>query len=362
MKPHASPFARYSLAIYALLVVYGSLYPFAGWRDRGVPPFEFLTARLPHWYTSFDVAANVAGYFPLGFLALIALAPPLRRGVAYVAVLLGAALASVGVEALQNYLPGRFPSNLDVAANVAGALLGAFAGQLAARQLVERRALFALRDHWFLPGARVDAGLVLVALWLFTQLNPATLLFGNGDLRAHIETASVALHPAQTFVRIEAAVAAANIVALAALLGLLAARALPLRVLVVAVIAGALATRAGAYAVLFHPYEAFAWLTPGALAGLAVGTVLAMLVVLLPRRWVGVICGMALMAATVLVNLAPGNPYHAHAFAVWPQGHFLNFNGLTRLVSLLWPFAALAFLLAAGARPRAGAESNDGAR
>ena len=60
-----------------------------------------------------------------------------------------------------------------------------------------------------------------------------------------------------------------------------------------------------------------------------------------------------LMAATVLVNLAPPNPYFAATLKVWQQGHFLNFNGLTHLVSAAWPFAALGylvFLAAAGRR------------
>ena len=52
-----------------------------------------------------------------------------------------------------------------------------------------------------------------------------------------------------------------------------------------------------------------------------------------------------LMAATVLVNLAPPNPYFAATLKVWEQGHFLNFNGLTRLVSAAWPFAALGYLV-----------------
>jgi hypothetical protein len=30
---------------------------------------------------------------------------------------------------------------------------------------------------------------------------------------------------------------------------------------------------------------------------------------------------------------------------VWSQGHFLNFNGLTRLVSAAWPFAVLGYLI-----------------
>jgi hypothetical protein len=57
------------------------------------------------------------------------------------------------------------------------------------------------------------------------------------------------------------------------------------------------------------------------------------------------------MAGTVLVNLAPPNPYSAAALATWRQGHFLNFNGLTRLIGILWPFLTLPFLLLASRRP-----------
>ena len=52
-----------------------------------------------------------------------------------------------------------------------------------------------------------------------------------------------------------------------------------------------------------------------------------------------------LMAATVLVNLMPTNPYSVTALTVWRQGHFLNFNGLTRLIAALWPYLTLTFLV-----------------
>ena len=58
-------------------------------------------------------------------------------------------------------------------------------------------------------------------------------------------------------------------------------------------------------------------------------------------------------AAPNYVNIAPENPYLAASLAVWRQGHFLNFNGLTRIVSSVWPFCALVVLmLLAGERER----------
>jgi hypothetical protein len=78
-----------------------------------------------------------------------------------------------------------------------------------------------------------------------------------------------------------------------------------------------------------------------------------MLVLTLPLPPVAglMIAALALMAGTVLVNLAPPNPYSLAALATWRQGHFLNFNGLTRLVGILWPFLTLPFLLLTTRRP-----------
>jgi hypothetical protein len=91
--------------------------------------------------------------------------------------------------------------------------------------------------------------------------------------------------------------------------------------------------------------DVYAWLTPGAQIGLAIGVVVALLGLALPRGARLVVAAMLIMAATVLVNLAPPNPYLAASLKVWQQGHFLNFNGLTRLVSTLWPFVALGYLM-----------------
>ena len=53
---------------YVALVVYASLYPFHSWRDQGVPPWDYLWAPWPRYWTLKDVLANLAGYVPLGFL------------------------------------------------------------------------------------------------------------------------------------------------------------------------------------------------------------------------------------------------------------------------------------------------------
>ena len=54
------------------LIVYASLYPFADWRDQGISPLTYLTAPWLQYLVGFDVAVNVAGYAPLGFLLTLA--------------------------------------------------------------------------------------------------------------------------------------------------------------------------------------------------------------------------------------------------------------------------------------------------
>lgn len=345
-----SPLARYFLAAYALLVVYGSLHRITGWRDPGTSPFAFFVAPWPPYVTGFDVAANVIAYVPLGLLGVLAAAPRLAGARAWFAATLGGIALSFAMEALQTYLPDRIESNVDLAANALGAAIGATAGAITAQRLARHGGLYAVRDELFHPGRQTDLGLVLIGLWLFALLNPETLLFGNGDLRDIFESLPATLHPAWLFVRIEGTVTAANLVAIALLTGaLMPSRAARWR-LVVALLVAAFLIRSAAFGALFRPADMFTWLTPGALWGGAIGLALAVSAMSLSRRAAIALAGVLLMAATVLVNVAPENPYLANSLQVWRQGHFLNFNGLTRLVSTLWPFAALVYLLLVAGR------------
>ncbi len=343
--PRASPLARYLLLAYVLLVVYGSLHPFYGWRDQGVSPFAYVTGHLPRYITVFDLVTNLLAYMPLGFFALLALYPLVRGAPAFITAGLAGCVLSFAMEALQTFLPSRISSNLDLATNSLGAFVGAGLALRFGVGLLNRGRMHALRHHWFLDGHQYDLGLVLLGLWLFTQLNPETLLFGNGDLRALLEAPPAVLHPAAVFIQGEAVVAACNLVAVGLFASCLTQDARPLRAMLLVLLAAALALRTVAVGELLKAQHVFAWLTPGALLGLAGGALVLMLAVALPRAARRALSGLLLMAATVLVNLTPENPYFADALQQWPQGYFLNFNGVTHLVSLVWPFAALFYLM-----------------
>jgi VanZ family protein len=347
-----SPLARILFAVFAALTVYASLYPMEGWRSAGISPFAYLAAPWPRHITRFDIAVNVLGYVPYGFLAAAALQPRLRGPAAFIAATASAVILSLALEALQSYLPARFASNLDAMCNVLGAALGAAAAVRYAPKLLEG-GFARLRADAFLPGGVIDLGLALMGLWLFIQLNPTTLLFGFGDLREFLGAREPRGERPAFFITIEALTAAANLTAAGLLLSSLASPGAALRIQVGALLGAALVVRTAAFAILMRAENVFTWLTPGAQIGLAAGAVAALLAVALPRGLRLILAALLIMAATVLVNLAPPNPYLTASLKVWQQGHFLNFNGLTRLVSALWPFAALGYLMyLAGSRPR----------
>ncbi|HEY8068548.1 MAG TPA: VanZ family protein [Burkholderiales bacterium] len=336
---------RFFLVVYVLLVVYASLYPLAGWRDPGGPALAFLVAPWPRYVTAFDLAVNFLGYLPYGLLCVLAVHPRLRGAAAVLLALLGAAALSLSLETAQGFLPARISSNLDVVANVAGAAVGGLFGARFAPALLAGGPLQRLRAEALAPGTAADLGLTLLGLWLFAQLNPAMLLFGTGDLRDLVAGPAGARYGAQLFVSVEAAIAAANLAAVALLASAGVRAGAPMLRLLLALLAVALVVKTLAFMILMHAEHVLVWLTPGAQLGLAAGIAIALAALRLPRAARLALAAVLLMAATVLVNLAPPNPYLADTLKVWEQGHFLNFNGLTRLVSAAWPFAALAYLV-----------------
>ncbi len=108
--------ARRLLFVWLVSAAVITLAPFGPLRAAPAP----LRMLLPgaHHLGLFDLFANVALFLPFGALAV-------RSGQRrWFAILLGLAL-TLGIESTQRFLAPRFPSWLDVAANTAGATLGA---------------------------------------------------------------------------------------------------------------------------------------------------------------------------------------------------------------------------------------------
>ncbi|WP_298932610.1 VanZ family protein [uncultured Ramlibacter sp.] len=359
-KTSAWPLAQ----AYAALIVYASLYPFAGWRDQNIAPWEFLASPLPRYWTGFDVAANVAGYAPLGFLLALSF---LRRGqerfapttnsAAIAVATLAAGVLSLWMEALQTYLPSRVPSNVDFALNLLGALLGAVAaGALELAGAIDRWSRFRLR--WFIGDAR--GALVLLALWPFALLFPAAVPLGLGQVFERLETAlaewlldtpflewlpvrDVELQPLVPGVELLCVMLGALI---PCLLGYSVMRSVGRRAAFAGfVVAAGVASTALSAALSWGPAHAWAWLSLPVRLGLAAGLVMAMLLLALPRRGCAALMLLALVLHLSLLNQAPESAYFADTLQAWEQGRFIRFNGLAQWLGWLWPYAALAYVL-----------------
>jgi len=339
---------RHLALAYGLLVVYACLHPLTGWKATGLPLFDYLWAPWPKYYRVEDSVLNVLGYLPFGFLLVPALPRRIGRIAAVVGAALVAGLLSFTLETVQNFLPTRISSNVDLACNLAGAVLGALLAARWGHALFDERGwLHRWRSERIVAGHIGDLGLLLLALWLLAQLIPDSFLFGSGDLRQALGLATPLHFDPERFIALESALVALSVLAVGLFTRCMmrATKAGPiLVVLVLALAAKELATRSF-FGAATPP---LVWLTPGARLGLLYGLPLLTLSLLLPRLQQHALAGVALLAMTVLTNLLPHNPYFLLEQGPLRQGNFLNFHGVTQLVATAWPFLALAYLSALG--------------
>jgi hypothetical protein len=194
-----------------------------------------------------------------------------------------------------------------------------------------------------MDGYGADIGVLLAAAWLMTQLSPESLLFGSGNLRQMLDLPPVQPFLAERFVDLETLIAAAGLLAAGLVFSMLLRR--HARWLTLCLLCLALLVKTAAHALLMGPAAALGWITPGNSLGLGIGLALWWSATFLGAPLQRAVAALALLLATVMVNVAPENPYLHNMLQIWNPGQFLNFNGLTRLVSSLWPFLALPWLM-----------------
>jgi VanZ family protein len=348
--------------LYAALIAYASLYPFADWRMPGVSPLAFLALGWPQWWTWFDLVTNLIGYIPFGALVFGAL---VRSGVRIRPAMLIACAAGAGLslamEFLQNFLPQRVASNVDLATNVIGTFAGALLGwSVHVRGGIERWQV--ARDRWFI--GRSAGGIALLLLWPVGLLFPLPVPLAQGQVLARVQEAlahwvegtpiaawvegwadadleRTALSPGGEFALIALGLLAPCMIAFSI------ARPGWRRVVLVlgAAAFGCVATTLST-ALNFNPQHMLAWSTPQALAALALGAVLASLLSVVPGRAAAGVGLIVLTALVTVVTQAPADPYFAQSLQLWEQGRFIRFHGAARWVGWLWPYAAIVYLLA----------------
>ncbi len=352
---------------YALLVVYASLYPFEGWRwPPGRTASEMLALPDAIHQDSFDRWSNGLGYAPLALLLALALLRSGWRARAAVPLAVGLSAAlSFGCEWLQHFVPARVPTRGDFALNSAGALGGAVAAwALQATGWVDRWSR--LRQRWFTGDAAY--ALALLALWPLGLLFPAPvpLGLGHGVERARAWLAQVLdgvpwAAPVQPLLQAAAQAPLSPLAEwMATALGLLAPCVVAFAVtprgwrrvgLALGALALAVAAMTLSTALNFGPSNALAWIGPHTVPALATGLALSLACAALPAR---LVCGLGLMALAAMVTVlsqAPSDPYLAQSLHAWEQGRFVRFHGLAQWLGWVWPWLAMAWLLARLAQP-----------
>jgi VanZ family protein len=330
---------RGSIAVWALLIAYASLYPLFPLRP---PSGDALLAFFvkPRYMVAYDVAWNIIAYVPLGTLACLYFRQGNDGARALLKAAAFAAAYSLAMEFLQLFVPNRVASIYDVIANVAGATLGA-AVFLDPVYSLATKPLGELRGRALISGAWGDAGLFLLMLWLIAQLNPALPFFGAGNIVGSdaglvelslLQWGAVALSLCgfglfiSTLMRGNQGSLRATLVLLSVALWL---------------------KFAGASFVL-QPHFADEWVSIGRTTGLVLG-----LAAFVPLRKLARPGRIYLALVMILAGALFSKIFGAYSaldeflrLFRWPHGQLASFATLTRFLHELWPFAALVFLIA----------------
>ena len=330
---------RGSLAVWALLLAYASLYPFVPLRPTSPESIIAFFSR-PRFITSSDVALNVLAYLPLGMLACLYFRQANERGRSILKATAFGAIFSFAMEAAQLVIPYRVASIYDVLANTAGALGGALAFadpfySLVTRPLGERR------EAWVSPGAWGDAALVLLMLWIIAQLNPALPFFGAGNIVGTEEGASGLA--ALQWLAVAMSICGFGLFVSATLKS--EAGTLRTTLLLLSV---ALWLKFMAASFMLQPHFAEEWLSSGRVLGLLAGVLALVPLRRLPRAGRIYLALIFVFAGALFSKIfgAYGALDELLQLFRWPYGQLASFATLTQFLHEAWPFLALLYLIA----------------
>ena len=159
----------------------GSLYPFT-WQAMRISGWSFLWARWLGAITRTDILTNVFAYFPLGLFMANSLFRHRLTVTRWLGVCIAVGLLSAGFESAQLYVPHRVSSNVDIVFNTLGAAIGAACAPLFSRHSRFMAGFIAYRRFWFQPGWLTHSGLILLGLWVLSQLSLQAPALVAGEL------------------------------------------------------------------------------------------------------------------------------------------------------------------------------------
>lgn len=334
---------------YALLLVFGSLFPDSGgWRFPGETEASLFSPDWPRYSTRTDIVTNLLAYFPLGILLARWLAHGRNPFVVFFITTIAGLALSFTLESLQIFVPGRVSSKLDLLANTTGCFAGALIERFIGSYSFSGKKLFYLRSKWFLPGRLTDLGLVMLGMGLLSQLLPLVPSLAMVPLFDSVPGLWYSLMNPTLFSSKLTAVYVLNLIAIGLLASVLTRGRRNRLALIILLLATAVSLKFGAAFVLQRSYMSAAQISLEAFVALGLGLAVLNLLLRSPRRLQLLVAAVALAAAiavgqfSVPAAIASELP---EPFTWIPfQRTMLNVMGMIHLVLNLWPWLALGFL------------------
>lgn len=324
--------------IYALLLIYGTLFPFSDWGKSEGGLHTLLTLQWPLKVSRSDVLTNLLVYIPLGFFLVMALNRRCSAKTKIVLASLSGFFLSLFMEYLQSYLPARVSSLTDTAFNTVGTFAGAVAAHGLASHTFAGGQLRRLRAHLVIQSPLANIGVMVLALWAFSQLMPFIPSLDRGTLVTGIRPLLMTLRGDGPYEFAQALTYALDIAALA-------------------LVAYTVARRRHSFARLFALFVFTVLLLKipiigrqlslEALTGAGAALLFLPLLPRLKSKRLPFIAGLLVLVSYAFEQLRPGGEAHAalHAMNWIPfLGQMESVIGLQDIVAGLWPFAALAYL------------------
>ena len=326
---------RIAAVFYALMLVYGTLFPFRGWEISHAWVENFLIADINR-LSKTDLITNILVFLPFGFLCG-SLVGRHRRAVFTLAWvgLLGFGL-SFFLEFAQAFLPARTSALSDLVLNSGGAVAGAGLALFFGGRWAWGGQLGALRREKFASGTLANIGLLTLVFWSLSQLSPLVPSLGVSILRHGLKPIWYTVSGQTPFVPTQALVYFLSVFALGCLL-LSFAESRRFALLFFAM--GVAVVLALKVPVLSQQ------LSLEALLGSGAGLVLLGVFFKCSARALLAWAGIFLVAAFVIESLRPGSSSEYYSFNWVPfKGHMRNLVGLAAILWSSWVFLGVGFV------------------
>ncbi|MES2069208.1 MAG: VanZ family protein, partial [Pseudomonadota bacterium] len=326
-------FISYASFAYALLILYGSLFPFNDWTYPQLPLYTFLSVR-PSLERA-DLVQNVLVYAPLGLLLVLRLNRGMRFWSAVIVASVVGSLLSFTVESIQQFLPSRVASLSDLAMNFLGSFLGGVFAIFMSPETLTGKKLLAYRNLWLRAGALANVGIAVLAIWVLSQTSPLVPSLDFAHMRHGLALLKHAFLYPESFSYAKLATYSLYLLGLGLLTVTIVRRDKPALLVFVALVGFVLCCKV----VIVNRQLALE-----ALLGAVVALVLLLPLRYLSARLMAATGIMLILAGFTVFELAPVDGGFSYPFNWIPfVGQMSSLSGLENILELLWPFMALAY-------------------